>query len=52
MYLYSNILGTFVFSQNFEIREKILFSDADAAKNSELLANGKILQRNPGLGNK
>ena len=44
MYLYSNILGTFVFSQNFEIREKILFSDAEAVKNSELLAKGEVLE--------
>jgi nucleolar protein 56 len=43
MYLYSNILGTFVFSQNFEIREKVLFSDADAVKNSGLMAKGQML---------
>ncbi len=43
MYLYSNILGTFVFSQNFEIREKVLFSDSEAVKNSGLLSKGEVL---------
>lgn len=43
MYLYSNILGTFVFSQNFEIREKVLFSDQEAIKYSGQLAEGEIL---------
>ncbi len=44
MYLYSNILGTFVFNQNFQIREKILFKDSELKKNFELLENGIILE--------
>ncbi|MBN2367748.1 hypothetical protein JXC34_01920 [Candidatus Woesearchaeota archaeon] len=43
MYLYSNILGTFVFNQNFQIREKILFSDAETIKYFVLLADDKGL---------
>lgn len=38
MYLYSNILGTFVFNQNFQIREKIIFSEKDILQNNEQLA--------------
>lgn len=37
MYLYSNIIGTFVFNQNFQIREKIFFSEKDILKNNEQL---------------
>ncbi len=43
MYLYSNILGTFVFSQNFKIREKILFTDDESLKYFPLLEEGKQL---------
>jgi nucleolar protein 56 len=43
MYLYSNILGTFVFSQNLQIREKILFSDKKAFENHALLKEGSLL---------
>jgi len=32
MYLYSNIVGTFVFNQNLRIREKVLFSKKDLSK--------------------
>ncbi|MEM3374715.1 MAG: hypothetical protein QXE31_05895 [Candidatus Woesearchaeota archaeon] len=42
MYLYSDITGTYVFNQNFEIREKILFTNL---KNDELLKlNEKFLK--------
>ena len=44
MYLYSNIIGTFVFNQNFQIREKILFSEKDTEKIFLLLADGKMLE--------
>ncbi|MFH0876489.1 MAG: hypothetical protein V1859_11215 [archaeon] len=43
MYLYSNIFGTFVLSQNFEIREKVLFELSEAIMVSDLLENGKVL---------
>ncbi|MBN2422023.1 hypothetical protein JXB41_02255 [Candidatus Woesearchaeota archaeon] len=43
MYLYSNCLGTFVFNQNFKIREQILFSKEESLKNSDLLKQSKIL---------
>jgi nucleolar protein 56 len=44
MYLYSNILGTFVFSQNFDIREKVLFSDKEAKANFDLMDKGELLE--------
>ena len=43
MYLYSNCLGTFVFNQNFYMREKVFFSKKEAYKNSKILEKGKIL---------
>ena len=43
MYLYSNIIGTFVFNQNFRIREKVLFSKKDLQKNYLLLTENKEL---------
>ncbi len=43
MYLFSNIIGTFVFNQNFEIREKILFKENELHKVNELLQKGEIL---------
>jgi nucleolar protein 56 len=43
MYLYSNIIGTFVFNQNIKIREKIIFSKKDLEKNFKLLIENKIL---------
>lgn len=44
MYLYSNILGTFVFNQNFQIREKVAFAEKDLLKNFGLLEKGEILE--------
>ncbi|MBD3202717.1 hypothetical protein GF327_00350 [Candidatus Woesearchaeota archaeon] len=43
MYLYSNCVGTFVFNQNFHIREKVYFSKQESLKNSRLIEKGKIL---------
>ena len=42
MYLYSNILGTFVFNQNFQIREKILSTEKDILKN-----NLQLIEKEP-----
>lgn len=43
MYLYSNLIGTFVFNQNLKIREKILFSKSDLEKYYVLLIENKVL---------
>lgn len=43
MYLYSNITGTFVFNQNFEIREKILFREPELKKNFLAMEKGEVL---------
>jgi nucleolar protein 56 len=43
MYLYSNILGTFVFSQNFQVREKILFKKEELLKINTQMQNGEVL---------
>ena len=43
MYLYSNIIGTFVFNQNIKIREKTLFSKKDLKKNYKLLFESETL---------
>lgn len=43
MYLYSNIIGTFVFNQNFQIREKVLFKDSELLKIKEKFDNEEIL---------
>jgi len=43
MYLYSNIIGTFVFNQNFQIREKVIFSKKDLYENLEKLKNNETL---------
>jgi len=37
------MIGTFVFNQNFRLREKVLFKDAEIIKNYELLKEGKTL---------
>ncbi|MFH2020493.1 MAG: NOP5/NOP56 family protein [archaeon] len=44
MYLYSNIIGTFIFNQNYQIREKYLFSDTEAKENLPILQQGGILK--------
>ena len=44
MYLYSNILGTFVFNQNFQIREKVFFKKPELIKIYELLKENKLLE--------
>jgi nucleolar protein 56 len=44
MYLYSNILGTFVFNQNLEIREKIMFSQEESLKYLPLLSTGETIE--------
>lgn len=44
MYLYSNILGTFVFNQNFQLREKILFDEQSLKSNLGLLQSGEQLE--------
>ncbi|AJF61234.1 TPA: hypothetical protein HA239_01140 [Candidatus Woesearchaeota archaeon] len=43
MYLYSNIVGTFVFNQNFQIREKVLFKEKDIPKIAKQLENREEL---------
>ncbi len=43
MYLYSNIIGTFVFNQNFQIREKVIFKKSDLIKIKEKFDNNEIL---------
>ena len=43
MYIYSNCIGTFVFNQNFKIREKILFTGDESLKNSGLIRQGEVL---------
>ncbi len=44
MYLYSNIIGTFVLNQNFQIREKVLFSKKELSKNFKQLQEGNVLE--------
>jgi nucleolar protein 56 len=41
MYLYSNIIGTFVFNQNFQIREKVIFTEKDILSNNEQLSKNE-----------
>ena len=43
MYIYSDIVGTFVFNQNFKIREKVLFTKEQALENIERLENVEVL---------
>ena len=43
MYLYSNIIGTFVFNQNMQIREKILFSKSDLKNNYKKFQENELL---------
>ena len=43
MYLYSNIIGTFVFSQNFDIRERHIFTEKESLLAFPLLLEGKPL---------
>ena len=43
MYLYSNIIGTFVFNQNFQIREKVLFKYSELFKIKEKFDSNEIL---------
>ncbi|MBN1503033.1 hypothetical protein JW930_05805 [Candidatus Woesearchaeota archaeon] len=43
MYLYSNIIGTFVFNEHFKLREKILFSKEESLRHLKLIEEGKIL---------
>ena len=43
MYLYSNIIGTFVLNQNFQVREKIIFKQSDLLKISQKLENNEVL---------
>lgn len=43
MYLYSNIIGTFVFNQNFQIREKVIFKHSELVKIKEKFDNNEIL---------
>ena len=43
MYLYSNIIGTFVFNQNFQIREKVIFKKSDLIKIKEKFDNEEVL---------
>ncbi|MCM2325000.1 MAG: NOP58 family protein [Candidatus Woesearchaeota archaeon] len=42
MYLYSNILGVFVFNQNLQIREKVLFSEQESREYLKILEKGEI----------
>ncbi len=44
MYLYSNIIGSFVFNQNFKIREKSLFPDSKAKEVFMALQKNEILE--------
>jgi len=44
MYIYSNILGTFVFNQNFQVREKVMFSKEDTLKYFEDLFENKAIK--------
>ncbi|NTV23735.1 MAG: hypothetical protein HGA85_05170 [Nanoarchaeota archaeon] len=44
MYLYSNIVGTFVFSQNFQIREKILFNEKQLLEFAGKLSAGEVIE--------
>ena len=43
MYLYSNIIGTFVFNQNFQVREKVIFKKTELIKIKEKFDNDEIL---------
>ena len=44
MYLYSNIIGTFVFNQNVEVREKVIFSKSQIIKFFPKLSEGEIIE--------
>ncbi|MBU0756952.1 MAG: hypothetical protein KKF44_02715 [Nanoarchaeota archaeon] len=44
MYLFSNSVGTFVFNQNMQIREKILFTEEESKKNTILIEKGETLE--------
>jgi nucleolar protein 56 len=43
MYLYSNIMGTFVFSQNFQVREKVLFKKEELQDINTKMQNNEVL---------
>lgn len=44
MYLYSNIIGTFVINQNFQLREKVLFPLKDLSKILKQLQENETLE--------
>jgi nucleolar protein 56 len=44
MYLYSNIIGTFVFNQNYKIREKVIFTKKDLIRVYPILKENKRLE--------
>ena len=49
MYLFSNILGVFVFDNEFKIADEMLFSSADDYNNrGELIAKIKNKHKNAG----
>lgn len=43
MYIFSNILGSFVIDEHFAVKDKILFNKDEAVKNAYLLSKGELL---------
>lgn len=42
LYLYASVAGAFVLNQNFHVIDRLLFNEAEAAKSSKLIEEGRL----------